>query len=237
MDADTERRSARRAAAARRLRSFPFSLLLTALVLFVLLDALLPASRPVRSVLGLAYVAVMLATTRRLSRSGLHFATLVILAVAVVVARVVEWAAPARQLVSAEAVLIASLTGGYLLAILWRVFAAGPVNHDRIMGAIAGYLLMGAFWAFLYTAVVVALPGSFHIAAGAADTGLLPSDGGFPSIYFSFVSLLTMGYGDIVPAIRLTQTMAWVEGAMGQIYLTVLVARLVALQVAASVSK
>ena len=98
------------------------------------------------------------------------------------------------------------------------------VTADTIYGALAAYLLLGIGWAFVYLTVELFTPGSYSAAnpMWAGDAGELPS-----FLYYSFVTLTTLGYGDVLPATAQAGTLAVTEAVMGQIYLAVLVARLV----------
>lgn len=136
-------------------------------------------------------------------------------------------------------VFVAFITG---LA-LRQVLARGAVTGNRIQGAVAVYLLIGLLWTFAYALMTEVEPGGLLVSdssqlavAGEALPGE-PSHGvgkDFGTlVYFSFVTLSTLGYGDILPVGPFTQSLALLEALLGQIYLAVLVARLVGLQVAA----
>jgi voltage-gated potassium channel Kch len=99
------------------------------------------------------------------------------------------------------------------------------VSADTICGALSVYLLMGVAWAFAYALLELAEPSSFSF--GAAATGREDDFARFLS--FSFVTLTTLGYGDVVPVTPKGNSLATTEAIVGQIYLTVLVARLVAI--------
>jgi Ion channel len=107
--------------------------------------------------------------------------------------------------------------------LLTQIFREGRVTHMRIQGAIAVYLLMGAGWAHAYHIAAVVHPGSFNFPAGEyvehADWN-----------YFSFVTLTTVGYGDITPVHPIARTLAVAEALTGQLYLAVMIARLVAME-------
>ena len=122
--------------------------------------------------------------------------------------------------------IIWSLTA--ILLIMWillaEVLSKGPVTPNRIQGAIAVYLLFGIGWAHAYHLAELMHPGSFNYTGGQM-TGV--SDW----IYFSFVTLSTVGYGDITPVRPIARALAMGEAMTGQLYLAVLIARLVALEV------
>jgi hypothetical protein len=104
-----------------------------------------------------------------------------------------------------------------------------PVG-DRIVGAICVYLLIGLAWAKIYESLDGIAPGSFRFPPDTtwATPGLLRYT------YFSFVTLGTLGYGDVSPVTALAGTLAWMEAITGQLYLAITVARLVALSIADS---
>ena len=114
-----------------------------------------------------------------------------------------------------------------VLILMLEVFRSGPVTFKRIEGAIAAYLLLGFGWAHAYHLAAILKPHSF---AGFDSEPRAPS----AWMYYSFVTLTTLGYGDIVPVRPITRSMAVGEALTGQIYRTVLLARLVALQIGSS---
>ncbi len=116
------------------------------------------------------------------------------------------------------------------LVLLLQVFRDGPVTHTRIQGAIAVYLLFGIGWAHAYHIAELFHPGSFNTTAGPlADVG--------DWVYYSFVTLSTVGYGDITPSQPVTRMLSIGEALTGQLFLAVLIARLVAMEVVAWQSK
>ncbi len=117
--------------------------------------------------------------------------------------------------------------GLVFLSIMRHVLTHTKVTTDTICGAISAYFLIGLIWALVYGLFYVVDPNSFFIP----DRLLTEQVWGTWTLYFSFVSLTTLGYGDITPLTPAAQTYAYLEAACGQIFLTVLIARLVALQI------
>lgn len=110
------------------------------------------------------------------------------------------------------------------LVLLVQVFRPGPVTHLRIQGAIAAYLLFGVGWAHAYHIAATLQPGSFNYSGSELSTV-----GDW--IYYSYVTLTTVGYGDIAPVRQVARNLAIGEALAGQLYLAVMIARLVAMEV------
>ena len=121
--------------------------------------------------------------------------------------------------------LIMGITLGWVVA--REVFASGNINYHRIMGAILLYLVAGMTCVALFLLVGLAFPKSFS-GLSFEDNQALPSH----LIYFSFVTLTTVGYGDIVPVHPIARSLCNLESIIGQLYPATLLARLVSLEVA-----
>lgn len=119
------------------------------------------------------------------------------------------------------------------LSILGDVVRAERVTPVKISGALSVYLLMGLVWAHLFAVLEVVSPGSFDLGTGAGSVPV-PSDLFSEFFYYSFITLSTLGYGDITPVSDGARSLAALEAIAGQLYLTVLVARLVGLQISQS---
>ena len=114
---------------------------------------------------------------------------------------------------------------------LRQVVFGTELDLNRLVGAICVFLLLGIIWAFAYMIVGQLEPEAFIIP----ETSLSPvSDQMFnlgTAIYYSFVNLTTLGSGDILPAGPFARTLSYFEAIIGQVYLVVLIARLVSLHV------
>jgi hypothetical protein len=124
--------------------------------------------------------------------------------------------------------VIKVLTLTFLLlsaAIAFRaVFLAGKVDLNRLAGAASLYLIIALIWSLLFSLLYAADPRS--IAGLPAKPSL------WDCLYFSLTTLTTLGYGDVLPLSAAARTLAGVEVALGQFYLTILVAALVGMHVA-----
>jgi peptidoglycan/LPS O-acetylase OafA/YrhL len=113
------------------------------------------------------------------------------------------------------------------MAVLEQVMLRGSVTLNKIIGAVCVYLILGTFWALLCLTLEMAVPGSY--------SGLEHYDEElwfWRLIYYSFVTLTTVGYGDITPANAYSETLAWLEAIVGQFYIAILVASLVGMYIA-----
>jgi Ion channel len=103
---------------------------------------------------------------------------------------------------------------------------ATSIENEHIYAALSAYLLAGISLGVLYWALERVWPGSLNYG-GAIPDSFSSADG----IYFSFVTLATLGYGDFVPKTQVARGLAILEAVVGQLYLGVMVARLVSLYV------
>jgi len=138
---------------------------------------------------------------------------------------------PASRVLLVGANLLAACFFAFALYQILRAILVRQASGDAIFGAVCGYLLLGIVWSLLYSAVETASPGSFAVpASGGADVAGARPDRGDLS-YYSFITLATVGYGDVTPSTPLARTLAWMEAVTGQFYLAVLVAGLVGFKV------
>jgi hypothetical protein len=103
------------------------------------------------------------------------------------------------------------------------IFESPRVDSDVLCMGIAAYLILGLLWSLAYILVDDIIPNSFAMSTG--DTSLR----NFTALYYSFVTLATMGYGDIAPVSNIARVLAMAESVVGIFYTTILIARLVAL--------
>ncbi len=125
-----------------------------------------------------------------------------------------------------DAVLFALVLGVLAAVVLVQVFRAGPITAGRIVGAVVFYLLLGLMWANVYTIVVLVRPEAFQFPVAPRSANELVAQ----LIYFSFVTLTTTGYGDVLPLHPLARSLANLEALVGQLYPAILIARLVSLE-------
>jgi hypothetical protein len=123
----------------------------------------------------------------------------------------------ASHLLMVIAIGFATFLYFYIVLLLMKnLLSIRVVTADMIYCAISIYLLIGMMWAGIYTVVEGISPGSFSGTAEAVDL-----------IYFSFVTLTTVGFGDVVPLSVFGKRLAVFEAAMGSIYMAVIIAMIV----------
>ena len=114
--------------------------------------------------------------------------------------------------------------------VVLRVIRSNVVTCDSIFGAISAYLLFGLAWSLSYWAIHAVSPETFRFPDQNASV-----DGTEPVkvvefsqfIYYSFVTMSTLGYGDITPLGRIGRTLTWIQAVTGQFYVAVVIAWLV----------
>ena len=105
------------------------------------------------------------------------------------------------------------------------IYFAHPVGHHELAGAVSIYLLVAYLFANLFEAAWLLDPSTLHFGDNFAAHNI-----GFADIlYFSFVTLATLGYGDVAPAHTVTRAIAVVEAVIGLLFMAILIARFVSL--------
>ena len=135
--------------------------------------------------------------------------------------------ATVQTLVSSGVTLILFL---FIMGHLLRfVVVSKRVGSDLIFASLCVYLLIGVIWAYIYFVMALVTPEAFPINTDIEQSysALLRE-----FFYYSYVTLTTLGYGDIIPATPIARSWAAMEAIVGQLYLTVIVARLMGLYIA-----
>src|SRR6266513_2776899 len=129
---------------------------------------------------------------------------------------------PSPVFLIAGLALIAFVVANLLLFVL----RAPSVNTDVLCASISAYLMLGLLWTVAYWLVAQVTPNAF---AFNTVTGTKETMAGFNAFYFSFITLSTVGYGDITPVSKVARMLAATEAITGLLYVAVLIARLVGL--------
>lgn len=129
-------------------------------------------------------------------------------------------------LVVSDAVFSSVFCTTLAVVVMAQVLRPGPVTWYRIQGAVAFYLLMGLAWAFAYELVELQWPNAFMPPSSASPN----TDPTARFMYFSFVTLTTVGYGDIAAVHPLARSLVTMEALTGQLFPALLLARLVSME-------
>jgi hypothetical protein len=202
-----------------------FRMLLLSLVLFVVGSAVASGYGTSRFVEFVLIAFVLGVAVLELRAPGQRKIVPMALVVSMILVRVIErQEAPWRQPLIASTI-VAIFAG----IVIWLAYGSVMRAHrpvgDRIVGAICVYVLIGLGWGTVYETLDGVVPGSLRFPADTAWS----TPTGLRYRYFSFVTLATLGYGDITPATTLAGMLAAVEAIAGQLYIGITVARLVAL--------
>jgi len=109
-----------------------------------------------------------------------------------------------------------------------QVLFTGPIDGNKIVGAICIYLLIGLIWALLYLFLAQTIPGAFNGLEQAVWY-----DNFADVAYYSFVTLTTLGYGDISPVTPMARFLVYMEAILGVFYMAILVASLIGVRITA----
>jgi hypothetical protein len=109
--------------------------------------------------------------------------------------------------------------------VLVKVFEGGSITIHRVIGSILAYMLIGNVWAQVFQFLYIHVPGSLQIPESLSPSGVAHS----VFLYFSYTTLTTTGYGDILPVHSIARTLVIIEQLIGVLYPVVLIGRLVSL--------
>lgn len=116
-----------------------------------------------------------------------------------------------------------------LFVVLKTVYRETHIHTDSVFASLCGYIILGVCFGHAYSLLEAIRPGSFKLDAAVAGGELH-----LELAYFSFVTLTTVGYGDVLAASRTARSLAMVEALLGQCYIAVLVADLIGKRLARS---
>ena len=175
--------------------------------------------------INLLLLVSLILGVRKITDSPRALKTAVIIVVVGFVGKVAGQAFLGREVVvwdfSINLVFVAAVLG----FLIWAVAKADRVNADTVFAASGAFMLMGIVWAYAFMLVHAANPGAFSLG---------PDDIAQPGpalLHYSFTTLTTVGYGSISPMSSMARTLSDLEALIAQLYLAIVVARLVSLQI------
>ena len=202
--------------------------LLATLMLIILANPFFLHFGRLRWLLTLFFMLTLLAAVRIVVRRARHYQFALILGVVALVFQLgvfvdrAWWIEAIRYIAT---MLFLFWVSGFLLRDI--ILRSHEASGDLIFGAINIYLMVGLAFAFVYGLTEHLLPGSF---TGLEEQLAAPGYIGH-FVYFSFITLTTLGYGDITPLTPIGTTVSYVEAIFGQMYIAILVARLVGIYI------
>ena len=204
--------------------SFRFAYLLAAQLALLLLYPFAADAGPRPGLFGVFAITLFLAALRAIAQTHWIRFVALLLGVPSIAGHLVSFAIPAFPIfvpwLACEALFLAFVTA----VIFHEVLTSTEVTTDTLYGAVTGYLLLGMTWGIAYGVVEQIWPGSFRSASVTDGQMLWPE-----FIFFSFSTLTTVGYGDVVAIGDHARSLAILEAVAGTMYMAVFISRLVGL--------
>ena len=200
--------------------------LLGYLLFVILISPIVQQYAKVSWIMSALFVLVMLAAVRTMADKKSHQRVAYVLAFIAIYGQVGILYFPGPWMESIRDMFTALFLFAVSVVLLRNVLIRSQlVTADLIVGAINVYLMIGMAFAFLFAYLELVHPGSFTgLNAIAGNDNQID-----PLLYFSYVTISTLGYGDVTPVTDMATTLSYVEAIFGQLYLAILVARLVGL--------
>ena len=208
-----------------------FSVLLISLAALMLIGPLIPGDQGfVDKVFGVLMLVVLISCVRAISHTRWFFWFMLLFTLVNVSIGSFEIFSTEETLSFQILVLVVRLTYFVMVffSIMGYVLEDTPVTGDKICGAVSAYMLMGIAWSFVYSLFYLLDPESIKVPEHLLSTETVNSTW---TLYFSFTTLTTLGYGDITPIKPGAQSYAIMEAAAGQMFVAVIIARLIAMHI------
>ncbi len=203
-----------------------FIFLICLILAMILIAPFLSGFIGLRIFMDICFSAIFMAGIYALSQKKHHILFGAILAVPMILSAWSQYLIVSRGIIIVGNIFGVCFFAFAAIIILKYTFTAQEISRETISAAIVVYLLMAIMWGFIYTTLDLLYPESFSMPAYETQT---PSR--FHFLYFSFVTITTLGYGDISPQGVQAKSLAVIEAISGQMYLVVVVAWLVGMYV------
>lgn len=209
-------------------RSLISMMLLLLLFIFVLIPAVNPEGSG-DTVIKIIYSLLLLTGILSVAGSRKYINFIIMLSIISLLINWISHFQPTRMVLTANDFGAIILNLFFAIVILVKTFLPGDITYYRIAGSVVVYLLLGLIFMFGFHAV--------YMLAGTSSFNNLNGGNSKEFLYFSFVSLTTVGYGDITPVHPLARSLANLESLIGQLYPAILIARLVSMELESSSRK
>lgn len=110
-----------------------------------------------------------------------------------------------------------------IVLVLKKVFEPGPITEYRVIGSIVVYMILANLWSVIYLFIYEQIPGAFQITLPAFESNTLQAN----FLYFSYITITTTGFGEIVPLHPIARSLVQIEAIIGVLYPVILIGRLV----------
>jgi len=212
-------------------KPFYYHVVLAVLVLLIVLSPIFERGNAIRFIFEVTYLSTLVVSAGFAFRTGSKTMLLMtVILIITLLARVLDFLfchTIFANVYHSGGLAILLLT---FMVIMRSIVKSENIDSNIISGAICGYLIIAIICASLFWIIEKFAPGSFKFEnldlAQISENNLI---GEF--FYFSIVTLTTVGYGDIVPLSRFSKMLAIMEAVIGQVYLTIIIARLVGIQI------
>ena len=217
----------------------PYRNIFIAIMVVIAIDALAPNEFARSDFADLMLSFVLVAALVETVRARRNPVLALVLGLPAVALRIVSIFTRDSMAINTTILTITTIFLGFLIWNLLHDISKGDRStSERIFGALCAYIFIGLLFAALYTHLEFRQPGTFSISQAIAAEGRVPESELFPVFtYFSFVTLTTLGYGDISPIAEHARTLALLEALLGQLYLAVMVAGFVAVHISEGMKK
>ena len=208
-----------------------FLFVLVTLLGFLILNPLLRGFTGLSNLLDFFLTVILISSIYAVSQKKHHLIIAVLLVLPLLLS---TWT---RHLIESPTLSLVHNCSGILffafmaITILSFVLNKNKVTLNVIYASIVVYLYLAFMWAFIFILVEELQPGSIAMTHSQIDESISHF------FYYSFVTITTLGYGDITPTSEVARSLAIIEAVIGQIYLVVLVARLVGIHIAQSMKE
>jgi hypothetical protein len=216
-----------------------FTLLLLTIMLLLVTQPMFSGHDYAQNLATVAIALVLLAALYSVRPARFYFAIALVLFVPSFGSRIALFFASSPAIEALGAITSCLFLAVTVIALVTRLFIVKSVTLDTISAAICAYLLTAIAFAYAFAVVELQNPGAFSATLFQKPSSniapLMASLHNF--IYYSFVCLTTTGFGDIAPISGGARTLSVLESVFGQLYVAILIARLVSLEVAQSMMK
>ena len=202
-----------------------FFILLCLIMGLLVLVPILKRFLVARIFLDIFLTAIAISMVHTISSKKRHVVVGVLLAIVMLSSIWIQYLYPQNMVAAIGMIAGIFFSAVVIRSLLSFMLKSEEVTRDVIYAAILLYLLAALMWAFAYTFLELVDPASFNIDLGKPESYFLVFQ------YYSFVTITTLGYGDITPVTEVAKTFSALEAVVGQLYLVIVVAWLVGMHV------